>query len=552
MALAIPIAGLSALSLTADAFARVVDGTVHGTLTFDGTRSGSLYGDVQTGSQTASGHVVLEFDGAEAQFDPTTGVLERLTNGAGAVGPDYRFDRRYVNPDGYSHSPAPPPFGQCTDTTAYYEAGPVGGIESTWASTTDTGVIRFAFGETSANSTWVAAAEETDESLGCHHGFSASVPQAGVLYGGLGFCWPQDPDRDVFGPEYAGATGLGTPEQRVINGASVDGYALRAILSSTCTYDYSPDTSSVNIDLFFVPGGQDEAPCDGVEFGDVHGSLAILDPPDELESFATDEAACEAVWVPTLEDGFVPQGLDVRSNRTAFVSGYFHPIGQDSDDETGEHCRILQVNLSTGEQMGEEYDFPKNYCKHGGGISIDSTGKAWLADTDELIWLRNGGQLLTDPKARAGDLEGLKASFLVDGAGDTLWIGQWNGEVKKKNKICKFALSDLRKWVKNGTTIRPDPDKCKPTGLKSQGAAFEGSKLWQSLSGAKSGKLKVGSDTYGFGPGSEEIEFDADGCLWAIFEAGTLKWPKKFYPVIARFDPGLIRGTEPNSDCAPA
>jgi len=59
------------------------------------------------------------------------------------------------------------------------------------------------------------------------------------------------------------------------------------------------------------------------------------------------------------------------------------------------------------------------------------------------------------------------------------------------------------------------------------------------LKHSKCGVLSVGLTNrtrYGFGPGSEEIQFANDGTLWAVFEAGSSRFPNPFFPVIARFD----------------
>ena len=76
-----------------------------------------------------------------------------------------------------------------------------------------------------------------------------------------------------------------------------------------------------------------------------------------------------------------------------------------------------------------------------------------------------------------------------------------------------------------------------------QGAAVNATGLWVSSSTDTSkttacGQLTTGSGPYRFGPGSEGIDFDRDGDLWAVFEAGTQKFDKEgpFYPVVARWN----------------
>ena len=106
--------------------------------------------------------------------------------------------------------------------------------------------------------------------------------------------------------------------------------------------------------------------------------------------------------------------------------------------------------------------------------------------------------------------------------------------------------------MKAGHAIdRADATDGRNVPVGTQGAAFMGGALWATSSTSTSGHLKAGSETHEFGPGAEEIQFDSNGCLWSVFEAGTLKWPSAFYPLVARFDPGLINTTlEPQPLCA--
>lgn len=90
--------------------------------------------------------------------------------------------------------------------------------------------------------------------------------------------------------------------------------------------------------------------------------------------------------------------------------------------------------------------------------------------------------------------------------------------------------------------------------LDTQGADFNGGALWAATSTSKWGKLEIqwgkpNRETHAFGPGVEEIQFAGD-CLWAVFEAGSLKYPDPSFPVVAGFDPGLFgESDQPNPEC---
>ena len=83
-----------------------------------------------------------------------------------------------------------------------------------------------------------------------------------------------------------------------------------------------------------------EGTCEGIEPNDVLGP--VLGAPPPLSSFPpNDDAACAAVWVPTRDEGFVPQGLALQGDGTALVSGYIHPPGDGRKDTSNEHCRVV-------------------------------------------------------------------------------------------------------------------------------------------------------------------------------------------------------------------
>jgi hypothetical protein len=299
--------------------------------------------------------------------------------------------------------------------------------------------------------------------------------------------------------------------------------------------------------------------CEGVTPFTVRPLLSNPPPLSPFEDHSgfvdeqVDNAACEAVWVPTVlppwpnDQGFVPQGLAV-SGGTALVSGYMFP---------GFRCRIVGVNLETGASTGT-YDLP-TYCRHAGGISIDGAGRIWISDTrqvgsDEigkLILLRNPADLFSgDPRPIFSEIEiGLKGSFLVD-SGANLWIGNYTKT--GPGSIYKFPISS---YLLPRVLARQPIELAASTGLRSvprktQGASFNGTALWASSSTSTWGELRAGaSGVKAFGPGTEEILFSG-GCLWAVFEAGSKRWPTKSFTVVARFDPGLITGTGPSASCA--
>jgi len=110
----------------------------------------------------------------------------------------------------------------------------------------------------------------------------------------------------------------------------------------------------------------------------------------------------------------------------------------------------------------------------------------------------------------------------------------------------EFSVAYLNQWLGKPQLLQAGFAATKLIlANKAQGAAFHGGALWVSSSTSTSGTLTRTASpvvtAFGFGPGVEEFEFDGNGDLWAVFEAGTAPdYLGAFYPVIARFDPALI------------
>lgn len=288
--------------------------------------------------------------------------------------------------------------------------------------------------------------------------------------------------------------------------------------------------------------------CDGLTTDEVRGPQpSYLGPPlPPLAGFPNDNVACQAIWVSSLDEGFVPQGLALRGNGTALVSGYVYDRLVDDDL----YCRIAGVSLLNGAPLGI-FDFTTKYkkrgCKHGGGVQIDGDGRVWLAETGTLFLL-DKGKLFTGefPVRGAIRLEGFKGSFLAGGRGDTLWIGDHDAHTLHEFSISRLLDLALATGEKVEVLSTTDPGHLDAidTFPKPQGADFHAPGLWVASSTSTCGALTTGivdRTQYGFGPGVEEIEFAPDGTLWAVFEAGSLKYADApFFPLLAQFDPAKL------------
>jgi hypothetical protein len=299
----------------------------------------------------------------------------------------------------------------------------------------------------------------------------------------------------------------------------------------------------------FPGGGDPPVVCpDGISTADVAGSDPTYMglPAPALARFPNDHAVCAAVWPPSLDEAFVPQGLALVGEGTAYVSGY---VGTSRGDTSDEFCRLIRVDLRTGDALFSR-DFARSVCRHGGGIAIDPAGRVWVSDTPALVLLDAGiadttPQLikLVRPPGEPTEPD-INGSFLAeDPDGSHLWVGDF-----KARKLYRFPYAALL------GAPRPRPGKAPRVSIadatgeldlpaKPQGATFHDGALWIASSKASCGQLTAPTGLYGFGPGAEELEFAGDGSLWAVFESGTRKYSHRtlrrdypFFPVIARFD----------------
>lgn len=278
----------------------------------------------------------------------------------------------------------------------------------------------------------------------------------------------------------------------------------------------------------------------------LHAADILGKKPAYLEQaasgFANERAIVRKLWMPGLDEGYVPQGLAV-DGRHVLVSAYREPGA-----EGGASCRVFRIEAGTGKQAGA-FDMPPE-CGHSGGIAVVGGGLAVVADT-RYLWRIDLEKALASGKAE-GALRGtlklggeLRGSFMGFDGND-LWIGTYTVRkeaAKAKLHRLKTALFDEQDGAtideRNAAETMPSP----PLG---QGMAFQGKEtIWIAASSSQigwlhkleraAGKVLATHDTI---IGIEGIDFDAEGRLWAVSEAGAkkyLKWSLHF-PVIFAID----------------
>jgi outer membrane protein assembly factor BamB len=244
-------------------------------------------------------------------------------------------------------------------------------------------------------------------------------------------------------------------------------------------------------------------------------------------SYPNQQAITPRIWVPGLEEGWIPQGLALVGGH-ALVSAY-----QEGDAEKPK-CRVFRVELATGKTVGS-FDMPPP-CVHAGGITDIGGGFVILADTrqDWRIDLDKAFAAGTGAAAARGMIKlsrGFGSAFTFFD-GKHLWNGVWVDE--KDAAGSKIYRLDLAVFDRDGVTVDAEvPLEILPVPIRAQGGALDRQgNLWIASSlGPHYSKLyrvdrKTGQPlaTYEMPSRIENIVFDKDNRLWALSESGARKY----------------------------
>ena len=244
-------------------------------------------------------------------------------------------------------------------------------------------------------------------------------------------------------------------------------------------------------------------------------------------SYPNQQAITPRIWVPGLEEGWIPQGLALVGGH-ALVSSY-----QEADAEKPK-CRVFRVELASGKTVGS-FDMPAP-CVHAGGITDIGGGFVILADTrqDWRIDLDKAFASGTGAAAARGMIKlsrGFGSAFTFFD-GKHLWNGVWVDE--KDAAGSKIYRLDLAVFDRDGVTVDAEvPLEILPVPIRAQGGALDRQgNLWIASSlGPNYSKLyrvdrKTGQPlaTYEMPSRIENIVFDKDNRLWALSESGARKY----------------------------
>ena len=248
---------------------------------------------------------------------------------------------------------------------------------------------------------------------------------------------------------------------------------------------------------------------------------------DFTRSFPNEAAITPRIWVPGLDDGWIPQGLALVGKH-ALVSAY------QETDAAKPKCRVFRLELATGKPAGH-FDMPAP-CVHAGGITDIGGGFVVLADTRqdwridlEKAFAAGSGEAAARGMIKLGRGFGSAFTFFD---GKDLWNGVWVDE--KDAAGSKIYRLDLALFDRVGVTVDAGvPLEILPVPIRAQGGALDRQgNLWISSSlGPKFSYLyrvdrKTGAAlaTYEMPSRIENIVFDKDDRLWALSESGARKY----------------------------
>lgn len=259
-----------------------------------------------------------------------------------------------------------------------------------------------------------------------------------------------------------------------------------------------------------------------------------------------DGPGCRGVRVRFPNPQFVPQGLALGPDRTAYVSGY------DYEPQPGHReCQVAHVDRGTGEVLafGDMFQgsAPGEFCRHGGGIARDGHG-LWLAGAGR-VWLLDPALLGSgDEVLRVWQVDDTIRASTIAVDGDELVIGYFHEH--RRGWALRFRVADLLApgastldAAAGGDGVAPVRARRVPSHV--QGITVRGGRAWLARSTSYCGELVTPSGRrLPFLPGAEGLAFDGDGALWTVSESGSRPYQRMGgrpdVPTLTRIEPGRL------------
>ena len=241
--------------------------------------------------------------------------------------------------------------------------------------------------------------------------------------------------------------------------------------------------------------------------------------PSYLSSVTTDfanvKAVSDAAFVPDLELGFIPQGIE-KFKKDILITGY---------DKKYYKCTVYKINKENKVTKQQVI----SGCKHAGAISLMGEEKLVVSDTKNLFILdtKNFKTLQKIP------LKGKVRGSFITNDGKFWFIGVYAKDVDK-SFIYKFTDEQLQNsnYLDENIAIQRIPIP-----LRAQGADFDSfGNLWITTNRRNYGVLTKYNtnfqvvDTYKTVRGLEDIDIRGK-YMWIVSESGSKpysNWPQVF------------------------
>jgi hypothetical protein len=276
-----------------------------------------------------------------------------------------------------------------------------------------------------------------------------------------------------------------------------------------------------------------------------------------LSSVPNEQAIDTMIWAPGLDDGFIPQGITFAEGQI-LISAY---QSMDPEIDNGP-AKVFRVSPDTGEITGE-FDLPPD-VGHAGGLAYEGDGILYIAEPMKPAAGEKGKIYRIDlPMAlEDGNCENAVTGKVIlsevmgpcfltyDGA--FLWFGLWAADDSVTPKIYKADPERLFEGWPSVPEVFPEEAVTSfEIDERTQGGTFDSEgNLWVSQSCSKWGKVQKLDpsngrvlEEYELMAGIEGMALSGEGDIWAVSEAGAIKYYgwQTYYPVIFQMYPSELK-----------
>ncbi|MGI9382795.1 MAG: hypothetical protein ACR2PO_06550 [Methyloligellaceae bacterium] len=268
--------------------------------------------------------------------------------------------------------------------------------------------------------------------------------------------------------------------------------------------------------------------------------------PGHLTEIPNAQAIRMRIWMPGLDEGFVPQGLAFADGRV-LVAAYRSTSPRLSRGES----RVFAIDAASGASVGQ-FKLPED-VGHPGGLAYDGEKHLFVADRGKLyrIDLQRAladGEVTNAIEGRADVDREIGPSYLAY-HDRHLWFGPY--EKHGEPRVYKMPVEVA--FPKSGAAYLTAEDATASfaADVRVQGAAVDAHGfLWLSQSGSDGGAVRrhdPGSgallDLFELMAGLEDLAFGPDGRLWSVSEAGSRRWRRwsTYYPLVFSVDVSKLR-----------